>query len=57
MDLEPVRKRLPFALALMFFLLSFGFPAQRGVWIALGVVFLVIGLRRKKVVPPPSGAV
>lgn len=56
MDLTPVRRRLPFAVALMFFALAFGRPAQRGAWLVLGVVFLIIGLRRAKVPPPPDGS-
>ena len=39
---------LPFTAAMMFFILAASRPAQRGAWIALAVVFLVIGLRRNR---------
>jgi len=54
MDFAPVRKRLPFAVALMFFALAFSRPAQRGVWMAIGVIFIVVGLRRGRAAPPPN---
>jgi hypothetical protein len=52
MNFAPLRKRLPFAIALMFFLLAFGRPAQRGVWIILGFALLVMGLRRSNAAAP-----
>lgn len=39
---------LPFTAAAMFIVLAASRPAQRGVWIALAIVFLVIGLRRNR---------
>jgi hypothetical protein len=39
---------LPFAAAMLFLVLAASRPAQRGVWIALAIVFLVIGLRRNR---------
>ena len=56
MDLTPLRKRLPFALALIFFLLAFARPGQRGIWAVIGFVFLIIGLRRSKAAPPRDGS-
>lgn len=55
-DRARLRKALPFlGIALMFFLLSLSRPAQRGAWLAIGVVFLVVGLRRTKAAPPLGG--
>ena len=48
MDLTPVQKRLPFAIALVFFILSWTKPEHRGVWLSIGCAFLVIGLIRNK---------
>ena len=48
MDLTPVQKRLPFAIALVFFILSWTQPEHRGVWVSIGCAFLVIGLIRNK---------
>jgi hypothetical protein len=56
MNLTPIRNRLPVAVALMFFALAFGRPAQRGVWLGIGVIFLVLGLRRRKAAPPTDGS-
>ena len=39
---------LPFSAAMMFVILAVGRPAQRGAWIALAIVFFVIGLRRNR---------
>ena len=48
MDLTPVQKRLPFAIALVFFILAYLRPEQRTFWFSIGCVFLVIGLIRSK---------
>jgi hypothetical protein len=39
---------LPFTAAAVFLALGLTRPEQRGVWIALAVVFLVIGIRRNR---------
>lgn len=54
MDFAPIRKRLPFAVALIFFVVAYSRPDQRGVWMILGAVCLGIGLRRKKAPEVPS---
>jgi len=54
MDMQRVRARLPILVALFFFVIAFSRPAQRGAWLAIGIVFLVIGLRRRKAAPPPD---
>jgi hypothetical protein len=54
MTIAPIRKRLPFAVALMLFALAVSRPAQRGTWLAVGIIFLVIGLGRSKAAPPPA---
>jgi hypothetical protein len=48
MDLTPVQKRVPFAIALVFFILSWTRLEHRGVWFSIGCAFLVIGLIRNK---------
>jgi len=55
MDLTRIRHRLPLAVALMFIVLAFERPAQRGAWLGIGVVFLAFGLRRRRGAPPPDG--
>jgi hypothetical protein len=45
---------LPLAAALVFFVLAFSRPQQRGVWLAIGVVFLVVGVLRWRKGKPPS---
>lgn len=52
MDLSPFQKRLPFLIALAFFLLAYARPPQRGFWIIIACGFLIIGLRRSRVAPP-----
>jgi hypothetical protein len=39
---------LPFTVAAMFIVLAASRPAQRGAWIALAIVFLVIGIARNR---------
>jgi hypothetical protein len=39
---------LPFTVAAMFIVLAASRPAQRGAWIALALVFLVIGIARNR---------
>ena len=46
MNTDRLRRITPFIVAIMFLLLAMNRPDQRGVWIALGIVFLLIGLRR-----------
>jgi len=46
MNTDSIRRVTPFVVAIMLFLLARARPDQRGVWIALGVIFLLIGLRR-----------
>ncbi|HSR91187.1 MAG TPA: hypothetical protein VLK88_07755 [Gemmatimonadales bacterium] len=48
MDLTPVQKRLPFAIALVFFILAYQRPEHRNVWFSIACAFLVIGLIRSK---------
>lgn len=55
MDMQRVRARLPLVVALLFLVLAFSRPSQRGALLAIGVVFLVIGLRRRKL-DHPNGA-
>jgi hypothetical protein len=56
MDLTPIRNRLPFAVALMFFALALGRPAERGAWFTIGCVFLIVGLVRRKAAARPGGS-
>jgi hypothetical protein len=57
MDRKLVRSHLPFlAVALMFFVLALARPAQRGVWIAIAGVALIIGLRRRRRAPQNEDA-
>jgi hypothetical protein len=44
----PIQQRLPFAIALVFFILAYVRPEQRTFWFSIGCVFLVIGLIRSK---------
>jgi len=39
---------LPLAVAIIFFILAFSRPHQRGVWLSLGLVSLVIGAARRR---------
>jgi hypothetical protein len=39
---------LPFTAAAVFFAMAATRPAQRGLWIAAGVIFLVLGVRRTR---------
>jgi len=48
MDLTPIQRRLPFAIALVFFILAYARPEHRTVWFSIGCAFLVIGLIRSK---------
>ena len=51
MDSERIarlRRVMPLFIAILFFIISINRPQQRGVWIGLGAVFLIIGLRRRK---------
>ena len=48
MDLTPIQKRVPFAIGLVFFILSYVRPEHRTVWFTIGCAFLVIGLIRNK---------
>jgi hypothetical protein len=45
---------LPFAVALLFFVLAFIRPHQRGVWLAIGVAFFVVGIVRRRKAKSPS---
>jgi hypothetical protein len=55
MTRQRLRRILPIVVALMFFALSFSRTHERGVWLGLGVVFLIIGIRRKRAVDSASG--
>lgn len=46
MSAEGVRRILPFILAGMFFTLAWERPASRAAWLLIGVVFLVVAIRR-----------
>ncbi|HSE44344.1 MAG TPA: hypothetical protein VLA89_03340 [Gemmatimonadales bacterium] len=48
MDLTPVQRRIPFAIALLIFILAYVRPEHRTVWFSIGCAFLVIGLIRSK---------
>jgi hypothetical protein len=48
MNVQRIAVVLPFAAALVFFVLAFSRPQQRGVWLAIGVVFLVVGMIRRR---------
>lgn len=48
MDLSRVQRRIPFAIALVFFILAYMRPEHRAVWFSIGCAFLVIGLIRNK---------
>ena len=48
MNLTPIQQRLPFAIALVFFILAYLRPEHRTVWFSIGCAFLVIGLIRSK---------
>ena len=48
MDPAAIRQRIPFAIALVFFILAYVRPEHRTVWFSIGCAFLVIGLIRSK---------
>ena len=49
MDREKWRRALPFVAAFLFFTLSFSRGAGlRGAYLGLGVIFLIIGIRRRR---------
>ena len=48
MNNDRLRRIMPFIVAIMFLLLALNRPDQRGVWIAIGIVFLLIGFRRSR---------
>lgn len=48
MEGNRLNRVLPFTAAVVFLALAASRPAQRGAWIALAIVFFVIGLRRNR---------
>lgn len=45
MNIQQLRRRLPLIIALLCFVIAFAQPAQRGTWIVLGILFLIVGLQ------------
>jgi hypothetical protein len=56
MNNDRLRRITPFIVAIMLFLLAMNRPDQRVVWIALGIVFLLIGFRRSRLPNRDAGS-
>lgn len=55
MDRHRLRRLLPPIVAILCFSLAISRPVQRGTWIVLGIVFLIVGLLwRKRDGAPPA---
>jgi hypothetical protein len=54
MDRARLRTILPFVVAFLFLALAMSRAPQRALWIALAVIFILVGIRRRRSRPPIS---